>query len=246
MDDEFEQIARDYDRMFIRDFEADRALLLCLFEGREVKTILDCACGTGVHLELLAREGFSVTGSDLSDAMLDVARENMEREGIEADVYRSSWHELPENVPGKYDVVICLGNSLPLARTDQAVRDSLAGMYSMIEEGGLLVVSIRNFNQELEYEDRIVAVEPEPDHFLVSVFEGDAGTVRHRFFFISGETDRPTMAYYSFEMNNLTLRKLYKLAKKAGIKDASVYGDKDLSEFSEHESERIIFVADKQ
>jgi glycine/sarcosine N-methyltransferase len=245
MDDEFERIARDYDRMFARDFEADRSLLLCLFEGRGVTTVLDCACGTGVHLELLAREGFSVTGSDNSDAMLGVARENLTREGIGVELHRSAWHELPEKLPGRYDAVLCLGNSLPLALTDDAVRDSLRGMYSMLNAGGLLVVSIRNFNQELEHEDRVVAVEPEPDHFLVSVFEGEADTVRHRFFFITAATDRPSMACYSFEMNNLTLRKLYKIAKRAGIKDASVYGDKDLSEFSEHESERIIFVAEK-
>jgi glycine/sarcosine N-methyltransferase len=245
MDDEFGQIAKDYDRMFVRDFDEDRALLLCLFEGRDVKTVLDCACGTGVHLELLAKEGFSVTGSDLSEAMLDVAHENLEREGLVADLHRSAWNELPEKVPGRYDAVLCLGNSLPLARTDAAVRDSLVGMYSMLNPGGLLIVAIRNFNQELEHEDRIVAVEPEPDHFLVSVFEGNVATVRHRFFFISAATDKPTMAYYGFEMNNLTLRKLYKIAKKAGIKDASVYGDKDLSDFLEHESERIIFVAEK-
>lgn len=47
MAQQFDGIARDYDRMFLRDIEADRRMLVTLLERYGVKTVLDCACRKG-------------------------------------------------------------------------------------------------------------------------------------------------------------------------------------------------------
>ena len=70
----FDTIARDYDRM-------NRLMTLGLdrrWRKRAVKGlhghVLDVACGTGDMCLLLAKQGCSVTGVDLSEEMLNIAR----------------------------------------------------------------------------------------------------------------------------------------------------------------------------
>lgn len=243
MQDQFADIARDYDRMFPRDLEADRLLFVSLFQRHRVKTVLDCACGTGIHFEILAREGFDVTGSDASDAMLEVARSRVAA-GLEVRLLKSTWSELPDIVPGKYDAVICMGNSLPLEPDDEAAAGSLRGMYAMLNAGGVLVVANANADRQLEEKVRIRAVEPEPECFLLSVRDYGSRRTTHRYFFIDAGSGEPSMRYYRFELMNLTAEKMEALAARAGIDDFSLHGDENLSYFSPDYSERLIFVAE--
>ena len=166
---QFAEIARDYDRMFLRDLQADRNMLVTLFERYGAKTALDCACGTGVHSEILAREGFHVVGSDASEYMLEAARSKLSTAGLAVELYKSSWRDLPEVVPGKYDAVICMGNSLALEPDGEAVVESLRGMYTMLNEGGVLLISNTNTDWQLAEKVGIEVVEPEPECFLLNV-----------------------------------------------------------------------------
>jgi len=62
--------------------ERQMAVLVPLLEKHNARSVLDCACGTGLQVIGLKKTGFVVTGSDLSGEMLAVARSNLEREGI--------------------------------------------------------------------------------------------------------------------------------------------------------------------
>jgi SAM-dependent methyltransferase len=245
MEDAFEGIAADYDRMFPRDICADRALLRSLFEKRGVERVLDCACGTGIHLPLLLEDGFHVTGSDLSPAMLRVARSRLEKAGVEVELHESSWRDLPDKVPGRYDAVICLGNSLPLEIGEEAVRRSLEGMRAMLREGGILVLAIRNADLQLKEKPRLVAIEPEPDLFLLNICEYGPESVTQRFFLIDSRKVPPSMSYYVFELYDLTASRLKEIALKAGVERFTLYGDESLTEFSPYESQRLIFVGEQ-
>lgn len=245
MDEQFAEIARDYDRMFLRDLGADRNMLLTLFERYGVRTALDCACGTGVHTRILALEGFHVVGSDASEHMLEVARSKLSAAGLAVDLFKSSWRNLPEVVPGMYDAVICMGNSLALEPDDISVVESLRGMYAMLNEDGVLLVSNTNADRQLAEKVGIEVVEPEPECFLLLVRDFGAGKMTHRYFFIDTVSGEPAMQYYRFELLNLTAAKMGSLARQAGINDYTLYGEKDFTPYSRYESERLIFVAGK-
>lgn len=245
MEEQFAEIARDYDRMFLRDFEADRNMLVTLFERYSAKKALDCACGTGVHIEILAREGFQVVGSDASDNMLEVARSKLSAAGLAVDLYKSSWRDLPEVVPGRYDAVICMGNSLLLEPDGEAVVESLRGMYTMLNEGGVLLVSNTNVDRQLAEMVGLEVVEPEPECFLLNVRDYGASTTTNRYFFIDTVNGEPSMQYYGFELMNLTAAKMESCTRLAGIDKFTFYGEKDFTPYSQYESERLIFVAEK-
>lgn len=75
------------------------------FEGRR---ILDIGCGGGLLSEGMAERGASVTGIDLAEASLGVARQHAEDNDV-AVAYRAiSAEDLAEESAGTFDAVTCL------------------------------------------------------------------------------------------------------------------------------------------
>jgi len=69
-------------------------------------SILDVGCGTGRHSVELAKRGYTITGIDLSSAMLAKAAEAARAAGVRVDWVRSDATRF--TLPGKYDAAICL------------------------------------------------------------------------------------------------------------------------------------------
>lgn len=67
--------------------------------------VLDVGTGTGAMAIAMARHGYSVTGVDLCPAMIERARENAEREGVDVDFLCTDAGELPFE-DASFDVVI--------------------------------------------------------------------------------------------------------------------------------------------
>lgn len=74
-------------------------------EGRKV---VDIGCGGGILTEAMAQAGASVTGIDMADAPLAVARLHQLETGVSVDYVRSTAEELARSQPGGFDVVTCL------------------------------------------------------------------------------------------------------------------------------------------
>ena len=110
--------------------------------------VLDCACGTGTLAVGLALRGCEVVATDASAAMVRrtarLAREHEAR--LEAVV--CSWQQLPaRGWDGRYDVVLCVGNSLPHAAGRDGRCAALRAMAGVLRPGGLLVVTSRAWEQ---------------------------------------------------------------------------------------------------
>jgi 2-polyprenyl-6-hydroxyphenyl methylase/3-demethylubiquinone-9 3-methyltransferase len=72
------------------------------------KDVLDVGCGGGILAEAMAREGARVTGIDLSEKALGVARLHGLESGVEVDYELVSAEALAEAAPGRYAVVTCM------------------------------------------------------------------------------------------------------------------------------------------
>ncbi|HYW04674.1 MAG TPA: bifunctional 2-polyprenyl-6-hydroxyphenol methylase/3-demethylubiquinol 3-O-methyltransferase UbiG [Gammaproteobacteria bacterium] len=74
-------------------------------EGRRV---LDVGCGGGILSESMARRGARVTGIDMGETPLSVARLHQEESGVEVDYRRVTAEQLAEEESGAFDVVTCM------------------------------------------------------------------------------------------------------------------------------------------
>jgi 2-polyprenyl-6-hydroxyphenyl methylase/3-demethylubiquinone-9 3-methyltransferase len=73
------------------------------------KQVLDIGCGGGILTEALAHRGALVTGIDMTDAPLKVARLHALDSGLEGIDYRQITAEaLAEEAPGQFDVITCM------------------------------------------------------------------------------------------------------------------------------------------
>jgi len=71
--------------------------------------VVDIGCGGGILTETLAKRGGIVTGIDMTDAPLQVARLHAMDQDIKQLTYRQMTAEqLADEEPGQYDVVTCM------------------------------------------------------------------------------------------------------------------------------------------
>jgi 2-polyprenyl-6-hydroxyphenyl methylase/3-demethylubiquinone-9 3-methyltransferase len=72
------------------------------------KTVLDIGCGGGILAESMAEAGATVTGIDLSEKALGVARLHLLESGKKVDYRMISAEELATQAAGTFDVVTCM------------------------------------------------------------------------------------------------------------------------------------------
>lgn len=76
--------------------------------GLAGKNILDVGCGGGLLSEGMAGRGAKVTGIDLSEKPLGVARLHLLESGLKVDYRKIAVEEMAEEAPGSFDAVTCL------------------------------------------------------------------------------------------------------------------------------------------
>jgi ubiquinone/menaquinone biosynthesis C-methylase UbiE len=133
----FTKSQRFYDLVYSwKDYPAEAERLHVVVQGRKRSSgnrLLDVACGTGKHLELL-RDRYDVEGVDIDPGMLAIASERLP--GVE--LHRGDFRNF--DLRRRYDVVMCLFSSVAYASDVGELRQAVATMARHLEPGGVLVV----------------------------------------------------------------------------------------------------------
>jgi SAM-dependent methyltransferase len=162
--DQYRGLARDYDWL-VPDGRVEAEAVLDRHGHRLAQlagpAVLDCACGVGADAVALARRGYRVWGSDGSEAMVAEARERAAEAGVDVPLYVCRWQDLPGCFDRRFDLVLCLGNSVSHLAAD-AMVEAFRGMAAVLGPGGLLVVNARNWEKlrrdqpRLTFPDRVL------------------------------------------------------------------------------------------
>jgi ubiquinone/menaquinone biosynthesis C-methylase UbiE len=120
------------------------ALLIKHFKLNNVRTVLDMTCGTGAQSVSIHKAGFVVTGSDLSEGMLEVARKKSEGESIgyyQADMCKVSI--------GQFDAIISIYNAIGHLKTDDFAK-AIRNASNHLNKNGIYIFDIFNSSM-MEY-----------------------------------------------------------------------------------------------
>lgn len=201
--------------------------------------VLDVATGTGFHSVCLLKEGFDVTSADGSPDMLVKAFDNASSHGHILKTVNADWRFLTRDLEGKYDAIICLGNSFTHLFSERDRRRALAEYYAVLKHDGVLILDQRNYDAILDngftckhtYHYCGKNVTAEPEHI-------DDGLARFKYEFHDGDI---------YFLNMFPLRKTYvrKLMQEVGFQDVETYGDFQET-YKEKDPDFFTHVATKQ
>ncbi|MCK9151403.1 class I SAM-dependent methyltransferase [Methanobacterium alcaliphilum] len=105
--------------------------------------ILDIGCGTGRHSIELTKRGYSVVGMDLSESMLNKARENAENEGLKLDLRQADARNLLFEEEFDLVIMICEGG-FSLMETDEMNFQILENAAKALKKNGKLIFTTLN------------------------------------------------------------------------------------------------------
>ncbi|MDX1621589.1 MAG: class I SAM-dependent methyltransferase [Nitriliruptorales bacterium] len=131
--------ARFYDALYAsggRDVEAEIGRLDAVLAelGVEPASLLDVACGTGIHLEAWVRRGLDVVGVDLSPEMLQQA----ERRLPDAELLRADFRDF--DLGRTFDAVTCLFSAIGHVDDEAELDAAVAAMVRHVAPGGALLI----------------------------------------------------------------------------------------------------------
>ncbi|MGM0660322.1 MAG: methyltransferase domain-containing protein [Pseudomonadota bacterium] len=218
--------------------ESEGQFFIDILRARGKERILDVACGTGFHSVRLTEAGFDVTAADGSANMVAKAFQNGQERGLILKTAHADWRWLNRDIHGKYDAIICLGNSFTHLHEENDRRRALAEFYAALKHDGILILDQRNYDAMLDQGfstkhkyyycgDQVTA---EPSHV-------DEGLCRMVYSFPDGE---------QFTLNMCPIRKNYvrRLLNEAGFQRVRTYGDFQ-DAYAEEDPDFFIHVAEK-
>ena len=110
--------------------------------GVSGKRIIDVGCGGGILAESMAVQGAQVTGIDLAEKPLKVAKLHQLETGVQVDYRHIAAEAMAEEQPESFDVVTCMEM---LEHVPDPVS-ILAACHRMVKPGGWVFLSTLNRN----------------------------------------------------------------------------------------------------
>ncbi len=110
-----------------------------------INSVLDVGCGTGILASKLYNENFEVSGIDISEDMINVAKETTT--GIEfavADMVNFTLNK-------KFQLITCAFDALNYLVTDSDMKKTLKNVFLHLEDNGIFIFDI---NTLVLYEER--------------------------------------------------------------------------------------------
>ena len=106
------------------------------------RSVVDIGCGGGILAESMAAAGADVTGIDMAESPLAVARLHQLESGIDVDYRQSTAEELAATNAGQYDIVTCL----EMLEHVPSPAQIIASVHTLLRPGGQAFFSTINRN----------------------------------------------------------------------------------------------------
>ncbi len=231
----YEEYVKIYDLM---NYYNDSALALrfCNFldeiikdEKIQVRTILDLACGSGEPTIELAKRGYLVTGTDVSEKAIKYAKDKVNSRELNVtfkneDAVDMDYHEKFDAVTMFYNSINLIGNNL------KAMRKLLGNVYNSLRSGGIFNFdTINPITQALTLNDTRTTLRKVGDtdlyvNMTLRVNPVNLKMDSYAVVFIN-ENGNTKMITHRDILQGYTANEIRILLEDAGFEQVTIYGD---------------------
>lgn len=231
-----------YEKLYANRDEQEAAKLVDLLERilplNQCSKILDLGCGRGRHSISLNREGYDVTGIDLSDKAIKTAREKANN--LNLSNIRFMVRDMRDPLPETFDAIVNLFTTFGYFYSDKENSSVFDSVQKMMEPGSTFVLDYLNAVrvrksfiptnegefQDLEY--RVKRYIKGNAIYKEIIFSGDR---------LNGDKE------YAERVKLYELPWFKKELSQRNLKIRDIYGDYDGNEFDPETSSRLLIIS---
>ncbi|KAA1261639.1 Glycine/sarcosine N-methyltransferase [Rubripirellula obstinata] len=108
------------------------------FSKRKVNRVLEPGCGSGRLVVAMAKQGYDVTGLDLSPAMLNFLDQELGRKGLKAKTVLGDMTQM--KFKKKFDAAFCTFNTFRHLLDEKSAVKHLRNVADQVRKGGLYIL----------------------------------------------------------------------------------------------------------
>jgi len=144
----YETLFENYGKKYDNEIFTQGTIGECDFIEKEINhnkniKILDVGCGTGRHSIELSKRGYSVTGIDLSDTLIERAKEKAGKLNLKIEFIKHDARNLPFEKMFDAAIMLCEGG-FPLMETDEMNYEILKNVSKSLKNNSKFIFTTLN------------------------------------------------------------------------------------------------------
>ena len=228
------------------DYKKRTAYLMKLFKkyGKAPKLLLDVACGTGGFSNEFTKLGVEVIGTDISEEMLGIARENSADLGLEVLYLCQAAEEL--DLYGTVDGAVCCLDSLNHITDYKKLCKAFQKISLFLEFDCLFIFDVNTEYKHREILGDNVFVMDRDEVYCVwaNAYDDKKKTVDIMLDFFVKENDMYSRFSEEFSERAYTEKELFDALENAGLEIVEIFDDMTEKPLND-KSQRAIYVTKK-
>jgi SAM-dependent methyltransferase len=246
--DFYEGLSATYDRMtrFESRLDREKTILRTWVDRYGLGSVLDAACGTGLHVIALRKLGITAIGTDISAPMIQKALENAKANSVDAEFVMAGMTDLRDAVETEFDAVFCLGNSIPHLLSNRDLIGAFESFAGILKPGGLLLLQLLNYERILASRNRIVGNHSDGNLEFVRFYDFHDPLIRFNILVIDHSSKPNSHRLHSTELYPYTCKELTDALSDMSFTDVEIFGSMNRDEFDPSESTDLVISARRE
>lgn len=220
-----------------RDFEEAEAFISALSNFTNLSSgssILDLACGKGRHSLQLNQQGYNVKGVDLSSNSIEEARKKS-NENLSFEVA-----DMRVPLPEKFDAVYNLFTSFGYFNSTKENLKVLSAISQMLKPNGIFVIDFMNSKKAIDKMVHQETIAKDNIKFNVNKRVENGQIIKTISF-----SDNDINHQYEERVQALMINDFKELLAQTDLQITRTFGDYQLNQFDEENSDRLILIGKK-
>jgi len=231
------EFAKSYDRFIQRESPLPPGFLR-LVRSYNPRSIVEFGCGTGSVAIGLGLAGFKVIGVDISSHMLREARQKIGKTKIDVQFILADIIDI--NLKRKFDILLCLGNTVPLIYRLKDARKLFRNFARHLNPGGSLIIQQLNYDRILIEKPHTFAIDRIENQIRIKQYNYTRNLIDFTVTMVNHSYVPPKINRSRSRLRPWRKIDLISELKKAGFYKISSFGDYSRNRFGRRSKDLII------